>query len=223
MRRASCAWSVVALLTVAAGASAQDTTTSRRFGFTASVNSATIAGKDVTAAKALTRGAVGALLVFQRTPMFAIQSELLWTMKGADDPNNGAGLHMEYLELPLLARFDFGARMARPFIYAGPSIAYNTSCHFVVTDPAAPGTYSCDAVAELGGTRFKKVDYTMIAGGGVAFHIGRPIITIGAHYDYGLGRIAEDSDAKHRVGALVSAIEFPMGRLTKPAPLGPRR
>jgi hypothetical protein len=220
MRLASCAWSVLGLLAIAPWASGQDTTTSRRFGFSASVNSATIAGKDVTGAKALTRGAVGALLVFQRTPTFAIQSELLWTMKGVDDPNDGAELHMEYLELPLLARFDFGAKTARPFLYAGPSIAYNVSCHFVVTDPIAPGTYTCDEIAQLGGTHFKKVDYTLIGGAGVAFHVGRPIITIGARYDYGLGKFAEDSDAKHRVGSIVSAIELPLGRLREPGVVG---
>src|SRR4051812_11566890 len=90
----------IMLSVLGAVVSAQNAAATRRVGVALAVNSSTIGGKEVTGAKPIIHGAFGGVLVFQRTPKFAIQTELLWTMKGADDSDNAATLHMEYVEVP---------------------------------------------------------------------------------------------------------------------------
>jgi hypothetical protein len=209
-------------LSLAGAAMAQTDSLNRRWGFIGGITSATVGGSDVASSSRITRETAGALLVFQVTPRFALQTELTYTMKGARDPDNASTLYMNYLEVPLLARFDLGAGKARPFFYGGPAIAYNSDCHLVVTDPAAPGTYSCASIEELGGPKFTTIDYTVIAGGGVALHYWRPIVSFSARYDHSLKGIADDANTAHRVLSFVTSVEFPLGNFRSPGYIGKR-
>lgn len=201
----------MAPLMATAGAQSAAPTPPRRFGITAGVNSATFGGSDAEDAKRRTSGMIGVLLVAPVTPVFAIQPELLYTMKGAkfNDGTFEATLKMNYVEIPVLARFDFASSGGvKPFFYVGPAISFKLSCDVSASFQGATSTSDCDQASE-GEANVKSVDYGAIVGAGLAFDVSGRMFTLGARYDHSLSKVSEDSDIKHRVISLVGTLEFP--------------
>lgn len=186
----------------------------RRFGVVGGLNSATFGGKDATdpSPDSKTGGLLGAMVVVPIRPNFAFQPELLYTMKGAvlTDPSGDATFKMNYIQLPLLVRFDVPASGGvKPFVLAGPGIAFRQACNFEVKGSFAfSGT--CDDLVGSSGQKFETVDYSAIIGGGLAFDVSGKTFTVGARYDYSLSKIQKDTDIKHRVISVVTTFEFPM-------------
>lgn len=68
---------------------------------------------------------------------FSIQPELLWAGKGAkidggDILTTDVDLELSYVEIPVLLRYDFAPQRARfrPYVMAGPYIAFELTCEF---------------------------------------------------------------------------------------------
>src|SRR5215211_3888433 len=80
----------------------------KRFGITAGMNSATVAGDDTEDASRRTGLIAGILLVVPIAPNVAIQPEFLYSMKGAkfDDTDVTGTVKIDYAEIPILLRFD---------------------------------------------------------------------------------------------------------------------
>jgi hypothetical protein len=186
----------------------------RRFGLTAGVNSSTIGGSDVGNASRRTGFMAGALIVIPVSPTFAIQPELLYTMKGAtsNDVDVGSTFKMNYAEIPVLLRVDIPASGGtKPFFYGGPAVSFKVSCDIEATSQGSTVSASCDEL-ESQGVKVKTVDYGVVVGGGLAFDVGGRAFTIGARYDHSLGKIVEDSDSKHRVISILATLEFPWAK-----------
>ena len=186
----------------------------RRVGITLGVNSWTIDGTDAQDAKRRTGIMAGVLLVAPVTPIFAIQPELLYTMKGAkfNDAGVTGTLKMNYIEIPVLARFDVpSSGGVRPFFYVGPSVSFKVSCDVTAEFQGQSESASCDDPT-LGEANVKSVDYGAIVGAGLAFDVSGRAFTLGARYDHSLAKISDNSDIKHRVISVVGTLEFPWGR-----------
>jgi hypothetical protein len=189
--------------------------TPRRFGIAAGINSSTFSGSDTEDASRRTGFIGGIFLVAPLAPGFAIQPELLYSMKGAkfDDPTEGVTgtFKMDYVEVPLLVRFDLvSSGGVKPFLYAGPAISFKAGCKVDAEGQGQSVSLDCD---EFGSdTKFKTVDYGAVIGGGLAFDMAGKMFTIGARYNHGLGKIAEDSETKHRVISVLATLEFPWGK-----------
>lgn len=191
----------------------------RRFGITAGMNSATFGGKDATNPKPTrhTGFVAGVLLVVPVGPTFALQPELLYTMKGANfkDAFGSGSFKMTYIEIPLLARFDMATSgRVKPFFYGGPAVSFKMSCDVELKSPFFSFNSSCDELAAQSGgsTKVKSLDYSAIIGGGLAFDVSGKTFTVGARYDHSLGKIDNDSDIKHRVISVLATLEFPWGK-----------
>lgn len=209
-----CAGLLIAPILGTAVAQSAAPTPPRRVGITVGVNSSTIDGTDAQDAKRRTGIMAGVLLVAPVTPIFAIQPELLYTMKGAkfNDAGVTGTLKMNYIEIPVLARFDVSSSSGvRPFFYVGPSISFKASCDLTAEFQGRSETTSCDD-ATAGQTNIKSVDYGAIVGAGLAFDVSGRAFTLGARYDHSLAKISDDSDIKHRVISVVGTLEFPWGR-----------
>jgi hypothetical protein len=191
----------------------------RRFGLTAGINSATFGGKDAAnpTPDRHTGLIAGVFTVVPMRPNFAIQPELFYTMKGAEfsDPTGTGSFKMNYLELPVLARFDIPASVGvKPFVVAGPAVSFKMTCDVEAAGTGFNVSSTCDELQSQSGgtTNFNSVDYGVVIGGGLAFDVSGRTFTVGARYNHSFGRIEESSDTKHRVISMLATFEFPWAR-----------
>ncbi len=205
------------LLFTAATANAQSSTTMppRRFGITLGANSATISGNDLGDVSRRTGLIAGVLGVFPFSSTIAFQPEMLYSTKGANasdasQPGFSGSLTMGYVQIPALFRFELAAATVgpKPFIYAGPALAFKTNCKFEVHSQGFSDSSSCDdAEANVNST-----DFSLLGGIGVAFDVGGRTVGLAARYDYSFSKFSKEADLKHRVLSILGTLEFPSGR-----------
>lgn len=168
------------------------------FGVKAGVSSATQGGgfaelyKDLDGDVGRRTGAVvgGFVQLAAGNLPFLIQPELLYTMKGVTLGGDGLverELNVNYLDIPVLARFDFDAGSVSPFVTAGPVLS------ILVGSSAEREGVEFDVGDEL-----KSSDVALSVGGGVAFGA----VDVELRYAHGLSNITtsddEDEGAKNR-------------------------
>jgi hypothetical protein len=201
----------ITLLPLLATAQAQtNVVPPRRFGVTAGLNSSTLAGDDDLYTSRRTAFIGGAFMVIPTTPTFSVQPELLFAMKGAKASEQGftATLKLTYIEIPVLGRFDIPASGGvKPFVYAGPAISFNLSCSSAVSGPGIDASGECED--EDTGESVKKIDYSGVIGGGLAFDVSGRTFTIGARYTHGFASLADEGAIKNRTISVLASLEFP--------------
>jgi hypothetical protein len=146
------------------------------------------------------------------TPKFSLASELYFIMKGgtlkANNPlsNGKTTLHLNTLELPVLARFHFG----KFYLNAGPSIAYNLGGTNKIesTSKAVSFTDSSDS--------FKRLDAGLQMGAGYRFKARRKSVALDVRYSYGLTDISYGQEMYNRYANISLRISNPW----KTNPLG---
>ena len=168
----------------------------------------------------------GLMAVLPVSPSFAIQPELLFTMKGEKLKQGGisATSKIDYIELPVLARFEIPAfGRVKPLLYGGPGVAYRTHCTLggIVGSFNAEGigsleatSVSCDSAVRLDallepGAKYSSMDVDGIIGGGFAFDVGGRTITVGVRYDVGFVKFYRYSDSKNRALSFMGTLEWP--------------
>jgi len=128
------------------------------------------------------------------TPGFSLVSELYFMRKGgklkAGNPltTTESSLHLNTIELPVLARFHFG----KFYMNAGPSVAYNIGGSSKVEDVSTKLSFTNSP----GG--FKRFDAGVQAGGGVAFAFKQRRIALDIRYNYGLTNISYEREIYNR-------------------------
>jgi hypothetical protein len=187
----------------------------RRFGFSLGANSATFSGNDLGSVSRRTGLLAGVLGVFPFSSTVAFEPEVVYSVKGANasdpsEPGFSGSVKTSYLQIPALLRFELAAATIgpKPFIYAGPALAFKTSCTFEVHGPGVSDSSSCDdAEGNINST-----DFSLIGGIGIAFNAGGRTLGLAARYDYGLSKVSKAADLKNRVFSLLATLEFPSGR-----------
>jgi hypothetical protein len=156
--------------------------------------------------------AAGLMAVLPVAPSFAIQPELMYTMKGVSSDSGGTA-KIDYIELPVLARFEVPAfGRVKPLVYGGPGFAYRVSCTFGGFSPLQALT--CDSAAAIGrraspGVYYSRTDVDGIIGAGLAFDVGGRRMTVSVRYDVGFVKFLSDGDAKNRVLSFMGTLEWP--------------
>jgi hypothetical protein len=183
-----------------------------RFGITAGINSSTVVGDNTEDATRKSGFMIGAVNVSPIAPSFAIQTEVLYTMKGAGASDEGidATVKLNYIEIPVLARFEIPASgNVKPFLYAGPAISFKMSCTAEAEFRGNKISTDCDDEQES--FKVKSVDYSAVIGGGLGFDVRGKMLTIGARYTHGFANIGDEGNAKNRVISAVATFELPWG------------
>lgn len=144
------------------------------------------------------------------TPAFSLVSELYFIRKGgklkANNPltTTESTLHLNTIELPVLARFHFG----KFYINAGPSIAYNFSGTRKIEDVSTKLSFANSIEG------FKRFDAGVQMGGGIEFPFKQRRIAVDIRYNYGLTNITYGSDMYNR-GVMIS-VHFSKAWKTNP-------
>jgi hypothetical protein len=134
-----------------------------------------------------------------------LQPELLYMGKGFEVTEDGATLKLklDYVEIPVLFRFNIPAQAVMPFIYGGPVVSFEASCKVEGEEDGV----SVDADSDAFGDDFdtESTDFGVLFGGGLAFAAGPGDLFVEGRYNIGLKDIdtADGFEAKNRSGAVM--------------------
>ena len=197
--------------------SAQETTRSVRVGVMAGVALADVVDvsfEELVPTGVTTKKRTGAQVgVYMMLPMgnrIAVQPELHYIQKGAaittNEVNGGVpagttlSLKTAYFEVPLLLRLDMADPSAslQPFVVAGPSVAYRSSCELTLESGTASAGTKCGENPDQSEDPFKKVDYSAMAGAGLAANVmGRPA-SLQVRYSRSLSSITSENSGSDK-------------------------
>jgi hypothetical protein len=155
------------------------------FGIKGGLNIANLAGDDVDNASWKAGMAGGAFMCYDVTEIFAVQPELLFTMKGAkSDHDDGEDTwKINYIEIPLLLKVNLPTEGAiDPSLYVGPGIG------FLLSSKVSNGREvdQKDETASL--------DIGIIAGGGLAYRLETGAVGLELRYEVGMTSLAKNED-----------------------------
>lgn len=177
-----------ALLAAALTASASAQT----IGLTAGATFNTISGDDLDDIVESRTGFVGG--VYLNLPLgggaLSLEPALLYTMKGADFPDVDTELNADYIQIPVLLRYGFGAGGVKPVLFAGPAANIQVSCDLT-------GTFEGDCEDELSNP--ESLQWDGIVGAGIGF--GK--LGVDVRYEFGLTDAFEDIDGKNATWSIL--------------------
>jgi len=133
-----------------------------------------------------------------------LQPELLYAAKGVEfEEIDGitASINIDYVEVPLLVRFNIPAQSVMPFVYAGGVVSFESSCSIEGTD----GEVTVDSDCEDAELETESTDFGVLFGGGLAFPVGPGDLFVEGRYTLGLADVIADEDleAKNRSAAVM--------------------
>lgn len=168
-----------------------------KFGVKAGLNYSTFNNADGVEYKAGFLGGVYANINIPATPM-VIQPEILYAQYGANDENSDAKFSVDYIQIPVLAKFSFGT----PGVNIKPEVFFGPYAGFNINSEIENGNVGEDA-DEL----FKNSDFGVVVGAGL--QVSK--LNFELRYTAGLTDVFEDAYAdgeKNGAFALAVGINF---------------
>lgn len=152
------------------------------FGVKGGLNMANLTGDDVEDSS-MKIGAVGGVFMsYDLTEIFAIQPELLFSMKGAkfEDGDLEENLKFNYFEIPLLLKVNLPTDgKIKPMLYAGPALGILMSAKVEDED-----------VKDYA----KSMDIGILAGAGVGYAMEKGMLSFEVRYEVGMTGITDYTD-----------------------------
>jgi hypothetical protein len=157
---------------------------------------------------------------------FSIQPEFLYSQKGFSSAANGivnynGDYRLNYIEVPLLAKINFGGEAVKLYVNAGPSVGYllggrvkgsgnllgiaGTSINEPLEFTDSPNPFSFNQLDA------NRVDIGLNFGGGLGYSLGGPVIFADVRYNMGLTDYNRDSKSKNQVFAITAGLQIPLG------------
>lgn len=146
-------------------------------------------------------------------PSVSVQPEVLYMTKGfkGNDTDIEGKLSLNYIQVPVLVQYHFMAGESfSPRIFAGPAIAFETSCKISGTDGSVDVEFDCEDVD----IATKSADLSAVFGVGADIPMGGFTITGDARYDLGLSNIDDsnsDGSVKNRSWGFFLGAAIPVG------------
>jgi opacity protein-like surface antigen len=139
----------------------------------------------------------GGFLVVDFAGPFAIQPEFRYIQRGYGidfELNSGVQtatvegtLKFDYIDIPVLARYDIPAPGFTPHLLAGPTLGFNVNSEFEADGPAGTNTQDLSD-----GT--SSTDFGLEFGAGVGFNLAASTLSVDLRYGIGLSDINEESE-----------------------------
>jgi hypothetical protein len=152
------------------------------FGVKAGLNLANVMGDDAEETSMKVGAVGGVFMCYDITEIFALQPELLFTMKGAkyDVGDEEGTWKTNYIEIPVLFRVNLPTEgKIKPMLYAGPALGILMSAKDEDED-----------VKDY----LKTMDIGVVAGAGVAYQLEKGAISFEARYEIGMSTVYDLTD-----------------------------
>jgi len=122
---------------------------------------------------------------------------------------------MDYVEVPFLTHINMGNGKLRGIFHIGPYIAYALNKSTEVTDQNTGSTESSDHTFDKDVDN--RLDYGLLAGGGIEYRLNYGVITAEVRYTIGLGDINkvktyQSELSQYRVLGVLLRYTLPIGR-----------
>jgi hypothetical protein len=189
-----------------------------------------ILGIDNASLRGLT-GGLGINFSLTKNNFLSIQPEILYAQKGCYTPNNAIATYdfsfrLNYLEVPLLLKANFGGQKMKFYVNAGPSIGYllngsikgrgNSRGYLNPEyDFEEPIQLTDDPQSFLDVTRLyaNRIEAGLNFGGGVGYHFfGSTALFVDLRYNMGLTDFNKQYPSRNRVFALTAGVQVPLGK-----------
>jgi hypothetical protein len=177
---------------------------------------ATFGGRDSDGLDSYRSGmTVGIQAGYGLSALVHLQTELAWVQKGAEGTLQGfeepvqVSLSTDYLQLPLLVRLRLPTPIrVQPILLAGPAVSLELDCDVETSMSELALTLGCEDSAPEGQRR--KVDWSLIMGGGLAVDMARVTLVLEGRYDLGLRTLNDVSDVevKNRGFTITAGLTF---------------
>ncbi len=163
---------------------------------------------------------------FALTPdkFLSVQPEILYSQKGWAAENNGlvsydGSYRLNYLEIPVLLKVNFGGETVRAYVNAGPSVGYLlggrlsgdwNALGLLGGDVGGPlrFTQTPDLLNELDANR---TEIGLNFGGGAGYAFGGRVLFVDVRYNMGLTDYNRAFESKNRVFAFTVGLQVPLG------------
>lgn len=138
--------------------------------------------------------------IFLKIPiagMFSLEPEALYAQNGVRIESTVSGaeavdVDLGYVEIPVLLRVDIARQShIHPIVMAGGSAAYRVQCKFGEASSTSTVAQDCGATGGADDP-FKKNDYSVVGGAGLAAGLGGFGASLQVRYTHGLSNIAVD-------------------------------
>jgi hypothetical protein len=137
--------------------------------------------------------ALGGFVAIPVSPLFSIQPEALFSMKGNEwsDAGTTTTSSLDYIEIPVLAKLTLAPEaVAQPSLFVGPSLGINIGAKQkeTVENPAS------ETETDLGEVT-KSTEFGLVMGGGVEMPVGAAgtqSLGLDVRYNLGLSSILDD-------------------------------
>jgi len=196
-RVVACAVLLGCLGSIAGGAQEGPARRSLRIGPVASAVFSSFTGSDATDVSSRTVFSAGAAATVGLGPSLFFQPQVLYSLKGANASTGGdpAVYKLGYVELPLLVGYRVPMRGTgvRPFVVAGPTVAFMLRCHGHLVGDSTD--HECNDNGE--GVRTKSTEFGVTAGGGLELPVGGGMLALSARYSRGLSDIVSDYNIRN--------------------------
>ncbi|HFA51353.1 MAG TPA: PorT family protein [Bacteroidetes bacterium] len=132
---------------------------------------------------------------------FAVQPELAFVQKGVKLPSiagDNFKLRLNYLEVPVLAKYKFGNETVNAFVAAGPSFGYA-----ITGSQEEGGNKETFKGSDWDG--FNRFELSGSVGGGAGLNVNAGQVFFDFRYLFGISNIADDNDiTSHNKGINIS-------------------
>ena len=147
----------------------------------------------------------GAFITYNFSPMFAIQPELLFTMKGAKESIEGMDddfkYKFNYLSMPILLKVCIPTESnIKPSLLVGPEVS------MLMSAKASLGDESMDMKDAL-----KDIDFGLAFGGGIDVQMETMKLTFDARYTLGLSSIDDSGEGEESASVKNTNISVMVG------------
>ncbi|MEO7995910.1 MAG: porin family protein [Gemmatimonadaceae bacterium] len=129
--------------------------------------------------------------------MVSLEPELLYAQNGVRVESTVSGdesfdVDLGYVEIPVLMRIDVArTKHLHPILMAGGSAAYRVQCKFGASSSGSTVAQDCGATGGADDP-FKKNDYSVVGGAGLAAGLGGFGASLQVRYSQGVSNIAKD-------------------------------
>lgn len=168
---------------------------------------------------------IGVPLEVRLGDLFAMQMEPGFSMKGYGHRNgNGSSeLRLNYAELALLGKAILERGNIGGEVFCGPAVAYGVSIRSIYDTPSPEAT-STDELTSFNKSIFAPFQMDVMAGAGVRYRVGVPLLFIQYRYSLGLtglftgnifftdvnGNVLTDANARSRSSIVSIGITVPL-------------